>query len=107
VFRVGCSAAERLVFPPLPKDLRAGTSVLACRVGSGAPPGENGPRASAFVVPFLLTGSGFRALSQPSSVWMLFWSLLNVDVKQFVCPLLRKNSLLKKQSCSYEVAYLS
>lgn len=55
-----------------------------------------------FVVPSLL-----RVPSQPSSLWMLFWSLLNVDVKQFVCPLLRKNSLFKKQSCGYEVAYLS
>lgn len=95
------------MFLLLPADLRARTSVFAYRVDSGTPRLENSPRDSSFVVPSLLTGSQFRALSQTSSVWMLFWSLLNVDVKQYVCPLLRKNSLFKKQSCSYEAAYLS
>lgn len=37
--------------------------------------------------PFAPQRSQFPALSQPSSVRMLFWSLLNVDVKQLVCPL--------------------
>lgn len=93
--------------PLLPKELRAGRSVFAHSVDSGAPRIENSRRDSSFVVPFLLTGSLFGALSQTGSVWMLFWSLLNVDVKQFVRLLLCKNSLFKKQSWSYEVAYLS
>lgn len=115
MFRVGCSGVERLVLSPYPLVKVWGQSISVC-VWCGlwcTSCTESPVRSILSFHPFhpLLSlpcsQSGLRAPSQPSSLWMLFWSLFNVDVEQFVCPLLRKNSLFQKQSCGYEVAYLS
>lgn len=50
---------------------------------------------------------GLPAGSRSGSAWMLLWSLLNVNAKQFVCPFASQEFSFKKQSCSYEVAYWS
>lgn len=96
MFRVGCGGVERLVLPPpfaefWGQSISVGVGwILVHRIAHGS-----------------ILCCPFPAQSQPSSLCMLFWTLFSVHVKQCVCPLLRKNSLFKKQSCGYEVAYLS
>lgn len=84
-FIVGCSAVEHLLFPPNP---------FLKLWGQGHPCSHIGwtvvselAREILLCCPFAPQRSQFPALSQASSVRMLFWSLLNVDVKQLVCPL--------------------